>query len=259
MQNNWDVFLGEVALHYNTTVNAATGYSPYYVMFGRESMMPTEDHLREFKKIYPINAPQVNLYVRQLEVVLSALWEMVTSQLAKNTAKLQIRNEDSARKMIPFSPGDYVFHREVVQRSYVNDAEKKKVKVARKLLMRYTGPHRVIRNINDVIYHIDMWGKERTCHAINLKSAKHYQDFPKKLVDGRWIVNHLAGKNLHNIKDHVILPYSHEFTNHISEEDLILRTDQAEVKEDIMLALNYICDVVISHIYEDTDMVHEYE
>jgi hypothetical protein len=176
---------------------------------------------------------------------------MVTTQLAKNTSKLQVRNEDSARKMIPFSPGDYVFHREVVQRSYVNDAEKKKVKVARKLLMRYTGPHRVIRNVNDVIYHIDMFGKERTCHAINLKSAKHYQDIPRKLVDGRWIVNHLAGKNLHNIKDHVLLPYCNEFTDQINEEDLILPNETVEgIKNEVLLLLSHMCDVITANIIE---------
>ena len=36
----WDIFLPTVHLMYNTTVNAATGYTPHYLMFGRECNMP---------------------------------------------------------------------------------------------------------------------------------------------------------------------------------------------------------------------------
>ena len=35
-QKNWDIFLPTVQLMYNTTVNAATAYTPHYLMFGRE-------------------------------------------------------------------------------------------------------------------------------------------------------------------------------------------------------------------------------
>lgn len=38
---NWDIFLPTVQLMYNnTTVNSATGYTPYFLMFGRECNMP---------------------------------------------------------------------------------------------------------------------------------------------------------------------------------------------------------------------------
>jgi hypothetical protein len=39
-QKDWDIYLPTVQLMYNTTVNSATGYTPYYLMFGRECNMP---------------------------------------------------------------------------------------------------------------------------------------------------------------------------------------------------------------------------
>ena len=38
-QKDWDIFLPTVQLMYNTTVNAATAYTPHYLMFGRECNM----------------------------------------------------------------------------------------------------------------------------------------------------------------------------------------------------------------------------
>jgi hypothetical protein len=32
-QKDWDIYLPTVQLMYNTTVNSATGYGPYYLMF----------------------------------------------------------------------------------------------------------------------------------------------------------------------------------------------------------------------------------
>ena len=39
-QKDLNIFLHTVQLMYNTTVYAASGYTPYYLMFGRECNMP---------------------------------------------------------------------------------------------------------------------------------------------------------------------------------------------------------------------------
>ena len=39
-QKDWDIFLPTVQLMYITTVNVATSYTPYYLMFGRECHLP---------------------------------------------------------------------------------------------------------------------------------------------------------------------------------------------------------------------------
>ena len=39
-QDDWDTFLPTCQLMYNTTVSTATGYTPYFLMYGRECRMP---------------------------------------------------------------------------------------------------------------------------------------------------------------------------------------------------------------------------
>ena len=41
-KTNWQIYLSKLAFAYNTTINKATGYSPYYLMFGRSPRLPID-------------------------------------------------------------------------------------------------------------------------------------------------------------------------------------------------------------------------
>ena len=59
---NWDLFLPAVALAHNSTPNLGTGYSPYFLVHGREPLLPVQRYLDE---------PRLDLTSQQW---LSRLW-----------------------------------------------------------------------------------------------------------------------------------------------------------------------------------------
>ena len=41
-ENDWDEHLGEFLFSYRTSVHASTRYTPFYIMFGREAILPIQ-------------------------------------------------------------------------------------------------------------------------------------------------------------------------------------------------------------------------
>jgi hypothetical protein len=41
-QDDWDIGLSQLCFSYNSSVHETTGVSPFYVMFGRESIIPVD-------------------------------------------------------------------------------------------------------------------------------------------------------------------------------------------------------------------------
>ena len=69
-QNNWDDRLAYFAHAYNTTVNTRTGYTPFFLMYGREARAPNEEYFESIKSEYP----QWTSYAKQLHDGLQYCW-----------------------------------------------------------------------------------------------------------------------------------------------------------------------------------------
>ena len=49
-QKDWDEHLHGISMSYNTTVNSQTSFTPYFMMYGREARMPSEEWLTKFQE-----------------------------------------------------------------------------------------------------------------------------------------------------------------------------------------------------------------
>jgi transposase InsO family protein len=82
-QRDWDRFLQVVAHAYRTTVNAATGYSPFRALYGREARQPTEEWIEDFAR--QNNLVSMDEYVQRLTVALHYSWTNMADRVREKT------------------------------------------------------------------------------------------------------------------------------------------------------------------------------
>jgi hypothetical protein len=66
---------------------------------------------------------------------------------------------------------DFVFIKRIPRKTYKNKNEEERYINSRKLQYRYTGPFMILEKRSDVSYVLDIHGKARPIHAINMKPA----------------------------------------------------------------------------------------
>jgi len=181
-QRNWDKYLQVVAHAYRTTVNSATGYSPFRALYGREARQPSEDWIEDFAKLHEVD---IHEYARELALVLHYTWTEISELMKKKelreqnrTARPQPLRASTALEYHPYEPEDVFYLRSIPKRFFTTE-EGEKQKITAKLQYRYTGPHRVISVKNPVTFVAIVNGKLKTVHASKMKreSKVHYEMF----------------------------------------------------------------------------------
>lgn len=129
---DWDIHLPYVTFAYNSSRHDTAGYSPFYLLYGREPALPLDTLL-----------PSATEYAA--EAIARADH---ARQLARNRLEASQEHQrqlyDCRHRDVHFSPGSLVLLWSPTRR----------VGLSEKLLSRYTGPYRVVRQITDVTYEI---------------------------------------------------------------------------------------------------------
>ncbi|UYV65945.1 hypothetical protein LAZ67_3005963, partial [Cordylochernes scorpioides] len=139
-QKNWDEILPFITHAYNTTIQETTGYSPFFLLFGREPMsllddenIPTDSNMDDYDE-YIEN--YLNKIARTRQVVIN------------NTEKTQERmkrNYDKKHNEKIYEPGHLVAVWTPVR----------KIGKCEKLLRKYFGPYRILKKLSNVNYLIE--------------------------------------------------------------------------------------------------------
>ena len=106
-KENWTDHLSELTFAYNSTRSAITGYSPYYLMFGRRPRFPVDFH---FPTKVHIKDYEVDSYVAQLRSRLKQYFQYAT-QACLQEAERQKRLYDRRSHAAELKPGDQVLAR----------------------------------------------------------------------------------------------------------------------------------------------------
>jgi len=135
-QNDWDDHLPYVAAALRASPSEATGYSPNFLMYGREVNTPADI---AYGLLPPESEPCYDDFVEEVRNKMVTAHDVVRDKLRIAAARNK-RYYDLRVKYVPFKVGDLVFYYN--PRKYAGRSEK----WARK----YTGPFRIVKELSPV-------------------------------------------------------------------------------------------------------------
>ncbi|PIK52582.1 hypothetical protein BSL78_10524 [Apostichopus japonicus] len=188
--NQWDKMLNHIAFSYNTSVHSSIGYSPFFLVNGREARMPLEVMFGDTPVGYSCHSSYGD-FVDDITKRMKEASKIVGQELVKAQEK-QADYVELKTRFLPYVVGDLV---------WVNDPAKQRDKLA----ARWKGPHRVIRVMNNgVTYQLQDLSKSsipsKVIHYNRLKpyvspysledvNEKLIQPNPPSVVQGNYLPN----------------------------------------------------------------------
>ena len=93
-----------MAWAYNTTVNHATGFTPFRALFGREAWSPSDNWIEEFAAHF--NTDMFD-YVTQITESLRHVWDLIATRTIKERDRVAADYENKVyRAFAPFRIGE---------------------------------------------------------------------------------------------------------------------------------------------------------
>ncbi|UYV74535.1 hypothetical protein LAZ67_12000036 [Cordylochernes scorpioides] len=139
-QKNWDEILPFITHAYNTTIQETTGYSPFFLLFGREPMsllddenIPTDSNMDDYDE-----------YIENYLDKIARTRQVVINNTEKTQERMR-RNYDKKHNEKIYEPGHLVAVWTPVR----------KIGKCEKLLRKYFGPYRILKKLSNVNYLIE--------------------------------------------------------------------------------------------------------
>lgn len=167
-QKNWDSILPFVTFAYNSAKQETTGFSPFFLLYGRNVETPLD-------VIFPIDQTEASdNYVKRILTNAEEARQLAQLHILRGQAKDKNRYDARHRHVI-YKPGDHVWVFTPVR----------KVGLSEKLLRRYFGPYRVTRRLSDVTYAVESVeqnrGRRRSQDVVHVLRLKPYLDPERQL------------------------------------------------------------------------------
>ena len=161
--NDWDETIDFVTFAYNTSRQESTGYTPFYLLYGREAVLPVDVALG--------NDPNPILVIPSEEGVVGLIKRLsvVREKVKRRLLAVQLRQKkryDGRRKTKSFEVGEQVL---------VYRPTRKKGR-SEKLLHQFHGPFTVVKKGSDLTYFVRLSHKHKglvdAVHVSRMKSFK---------------------------------------------------------------------------------------
>lgn len=146
---DWDVVLPYVTFAYNSSRHDTAGYSPFYLLFGREPSLPLDTLVPSAPSI-----SDTSEYARDAIARADLARQIARARLSASQSRQKCAY-DHRHRPVRFTPGSLV----------LLWTPSRRVGLCEKLLPRYSGPYRVLRAVTDVTYEISPVAPPTSSHA----------------------------------------------------------------------------------------------
>ncbi|UYV78997.1 hypothetical protein LAZ67_17000580, partial [Cordylochernes scorpioides] len=139
-QKNWDEILPFITHAYNTTIQETTGYSPFFLMFGREPTSLLDDR----NISVDIDKDDYDEYIKHHLDKINKTRKLVINNTIKTQERMK-KNYDKKHMERSYKPGELVAVWTPIR----------KIGKCEKLLRKYFGPYRILKKLSNVNYLIE--------------------------------------------------------------------------------------------------------
>ena len=157
---NWDEFIQKICMAYNTSVHPTTGFTPFFLMFGRQAKLPV-DLLYGTPEPDPLPPSQ---YAATLKTAMGEAYEKVRT---KTTRQLKHQSDLYNQKVHgnPYKVGDFV---------WVLFPQTPRGK-SKKLYRPWKGPFVVAKKLSDITYRVQEVTNRRRRLVIHFNRLKPFR------------------------------------------------------------------------------------
>lgn len=172
---DWDLMIPYAVMVYRATKHSATGFTPNYMMFGREISEPVD--LVAGLPPDSDNATSAPEYVQQMRKRLELAHDITREALGESVTRAK-RQYDKNACHTQYKVGDAVWH-------LIKGTRHVKNKV-RKFLPSYEGPFFVMGQLDDLVYRIQKSPRAKV-KVVHHDQLKHYRS--REPLDNTWVLD----------------------------------------------------------------------
>ena len=170
LQNDWDEHLVSLEFAYNDAVNASTGYTPFYLNYGKHPLTP----LALLKHDSPSGVESVDAFVSRMQTDLARAKDAV-----KKAQERQVTNANRHRRDHAFKTGDSVYLSADHLRVHgAADAKKKFGK-------RAYGPYKIKKVLTPLTYELELPANVKIHPVVHISALREHltsERFPDRDV-----------------------------------------------------------------------------